>query len=122
MLSDRCLSVLSCLSVMLVCCGQTAGWIKMKLGTELGLDQGKIMLGGDPAPPFTLKGAQSPGLLDHAYCGQTDGSIKMPLDMEVDLGPGDVVLEGDPVPLAKKRHNLHFWPMSVVDKRLDGSG
>ena len=38
MLSDRCLSVcLSCLSVTLVYCGQTAGWIKMKLGTEVGL-------------------------------------------------------------------------------------
>jgi len=37
MLSGRCLSVLSVclpvLSVTLVYCGQTVGWIKMKLGT-----------------------------------------------------------------------------------------
>ena len=33
------------------CCGQTAGWIKMLLGTEVGLGPGDIVLGGDPAPP-----------------------------------------------------------------------
>jgi len=34
------LSVLSCLSVTLVCCGQTVGWIKMKLGMMAGLGPG----------------------------------------------------------------------------------
>jgi len=33
-----CLSV--CLFVMLVYCGRTAGWIKMLLGTEVGLGPG----------------------------------------------------------------------------------
>jgi len=33
MLSDRCLSLLSCLSVTLVYCGQTVGQIKVKLGS-----------------------------------------------------------------------------------------
>jgi len=33
-----------------VCCGQTAGWIKMPLGTEVGLDPGNIVLDGDIAP------------------------------------------------------------------------
>jgi len=47
MLSDHCLS---CLSVMLVYCGQTVGWIKMKLGVELGLSAGHIVLDGDLAP------------------------------------------------------------------------
>jgi len=51
MLSDRCLSCPVSLSVMLAYCGQTVGWIKMKLGTEVGLDPGHIVLGGDPAPP-----------------------------------------------------------------------
>ena len=51
MLSDRCLSCLSCLSVTLVYCGQTVGWIKMKLGTQVGLGTGNIVLDGDPAPP-----------------------------------------------------------------------
>jgi len=37
------------LSVTLVYCGQTVGWIKMKLGTLVGL--GHIVLDGDPTPP-----------------------------------------------------------------------
>jgi len=63
MLSDRCLSV--CLSVCpvlsltLVYCGQTVGRIKMKLGRQVGLGPGHIVLDGDsaPAPP---KGAEAP--------------------------------------------------------------
>jgi len=39
-----------------VYCGQTAGWIKMTLGMEVGLCPGHIVLHGDAAPP---KGAQS---------------------------------------------------------------
>jgi len=47
-----CLSCLSvCLSLTLVYCGQTVGWIKMKLGTEVDLGPGHIVLDGDPAPP-----------------------------------------------------------------------
>ena len=34
-----------------VCCGQTAGWVKMPLGTEVDLSPGRIVLDGDPAPP-----------------------------------------------------------------------
>jgi len=47
---------LSCLSVTLVYCDQTAGWIKMPLGTEVGLGPGDVALDEDPAP--TGKGAQ----------------------------------------------------------------
>ena len=31
-------------------CGQTAEWIKMPLGTDVGLGPGHIVLHGDPAP------------------------------------------------------------------------
>jgi len=41
MLSDRCLS---CLSVTLVHCGQTVWWIKVQLGTAVGLRPGDIVL------------------------------------------------------------------------------
>jgi len=34
-----------------VCCGQTAGWIEMPLGMEVGLGSGDIVLDRDPAPP-----------------------------------------------------------------------
>ena len=40
-----------CLSVTLVYCGQTVGLIKMKLGTEVGLIPGHIVLDGELAPP-----------------------------------------------------------------------
>jgi len=39
-----------CLSETLVYCGETVGWIKMKLSMEIGLGSGHIVLGGDPAP------------------------------------------------------------------------
>ena len=68
--------VLSCLSVMLVYCGQMVEWIKMKLGMQIGLSPGHIVLDGDPAPP-----PQS----GTVYCGQTVGCIKMTLGMEVVL-------------------------------------
>ena len=41
-----------------VYCDQTVGWIKMKLGREVGICPGHIVLDGDPAP--LLKGAQQP--------------------------------------------------------------
>jgi len=57
MLSDCCLSCLSVLFVLsgygtLVYCGQTVGWIKMKLGMQVGvgLSPGHNVLDGDPAP------------------------------------------------------------------------
>jgi len=34
-----------------VCCGQTAGWIKMPLGTDVGLGAGNIVLDRDTASP-----------------------------------------------------------------------
>jgi len=38
-------------------CGQTAGWIKMALGTEAALARGHIVLDGEPAP-LPKKGAE----------------------------------------------------------------
>jgi len=41
-----------CLSVTFVHCGQTVGRIKMKLGMQVGLGPGHIVLDGDSAPPL----------------------------------------------------------------------
>jgi len=92
-----------------VCCGQTAGWIKMPLGTEVGLGSGHIVLDGSQPPPKKKRGhsSHSPHFSAHVYCGQTAGWIEMPLVMEVDLGPGDIVLVGDPAP-PKKGHSPQF--------------
>ena len=65
---------LSCLSVMLVYCGQTVEWIKMKLGMEVGLGTGHIVLDGQSRlPHFSAR----------VCCGQTAGWIKMPLGTDV---------------------------------------
>jgi len=46
---------------------QMAGWIKMPLGTEVGLGPGDIVLDGDPAHL-----QKHPALFSaHVYCGQT---------------------------------------------------
>jgi len=50
---------LSCLSVTFVHCGQTVERIKMKLGKQVGLGPGHIVLDGDPAAPLP-KGVQPP--------------------------------------------------------------
>jgi len=77
------------------------GWIKMPLGTEIGLSPGHIVLDGDPAPPKGAQQPPSPQFLAHVYCGQTAGWIKMPLGTEVGLGPGRIVLHRDqPVTIA----------------------
>jgi len=55
-------------------CGQTAGWIKMPLGMEVGPGPGDIVLHGDPAPP--RKGAQQvPHFSAHVYCGWVPGDL-----------------------------------------------
>jgi len=96
MLSDRCpvcLSVLSSLSVTLVYCGQTVGWIKMKLGTQLGLGPGHIALDKEHSSPTPLSKFTAAG-----FACETVGRIRMPLGREVGLGLGDIVLDGDPAP------------------------
>jgi len=104
-----------------VCCGQTAGWIKMPLGTEICLGAGHIEFNGDPAPP--KKGTAAPQFLAHVYCGETAAWIKMPLGMEVGLGPRYIVLDADqaPPPSEKGTAAPTFRPLSIVTKRLDES-
>jgi len=60
MLSDRCpVPVLSVLSVTLVYCGQTDRWIKMKLGTQVGLEPWPHCVRWEPISSPSPKGAQS---------------------------------------------------------------
>ena len=70
-----------------VCCGQTAGWIKMPLGMEVGLGPGQIVRWG-PSPPKE----HSPQFSAHVCCGQGAAWIQMPLGMEVELSPAHIVL------------------------------
>jgi len=49
-----------CLSVTLVYCGDTVGWIKMPLAMEVGLGPGHIVLDGDPLPSPSKKAHSTP--------------------------------------------------------------
>jgi len=77
MLSDRCLSVCN-VGVL-----WPNGWMD-KLGMQVRLGSGDIVLDGDPAP-LHKKGAEAPNFrLISIYCGQTPaGWITMSLGMEV---------------------------------------
>ena len=95
----------------------------MPLGTEVGLGPGDIVLDGDPAP--LPKKATEPHFSAHVYCGQTAGWAKIPTGTEIGLGPGHIVPDRDPAPPPYKGHTApapNFRPMSIVAKRLDGSG
>ena len=84
-----------------VYCGQTAGWMKMPLGTKVDLSPGDSVLDRDPFP-LPTKGVEPPPQFSaHFYCGHTAGCIMMPLGMEVGLNPGDFVLDGDSAPSQK---------------------
>ena len=93
----------------------------MKLGVQVGLGPGHIVLDGDPAQPPQRGGALQ--FSAHICCGQMAGWIKMPLGLEVGLSSGDFVLDGDPAPLPEKGVEPfpNFPPMFIVAKPLDGS-
>jgi len=80
-----------------VCCGQTAGWIKVPLGcTEVNLGPGDVVLDVSQLPP---KGGTVPQFSVHVYCGQTAGWMKTPLGTEVDLGSCHIVRRGPSSPV-----------------------
>ena len=82
-----------------VYCGQTTGWMKTPLCTEVDLGPGHIVLGLSSS----AKRAEPPLQLSaHVYCGRTPEWIKMSLGMEVGLVPVHIVLDEDPAPLPKK--------------------
>jgi len=54
-----------------VYCGQTVGWIKTLLDTDVDLGPGHIVLDGDPAPLESGTATLPPPLFSaHVYCGQ----------------------------------------------------
>jgi len=96
MLLVRCLFV--CLSVTLVYCRQTVGWIKMKLGMVVGLGPSHIVLDWYPAPTFP-KGAQTPLIFCPCLLWQ-NGWIDQDTTWCGDRPrPSNTVLDGDPASL-----------------------
>jgi len=78
----------------------------MKLGTQVGLGPGHIVLDGDPAP-LPKNGAEPPKFLAPVYCGQTAGWINMAWHGDR-LSTGDFVLNGDPA------RPLNFRSMFII--------
>jgi len=79
----------------------------MKVGMQIGLGPGHIVLDEDRAP-LSPKGHSPSQFSAHICCGQMAAWLKMSLGMELGLGPGDFVLDGDPV------RPLNFRPMSII--------
>ena len=61
------------------------GQIKMKLGMQVGLGSGHIVLGGDPAPTYLKGHSPRPQFSAHICCSQMAAWIKMSLGMELGL-------------------------------------
>jgi len=53
----------------MVYCGQTAGWLTMRLDREVGLGPGDVVLDGTQLPHRTEH--SGPHFSAHVYCGQT---------------------------------------------------
>jgi len=91
----------------------------MKLGMQVGLGLGHIVLDGDCSSPSPQRGPQ---FSSHICCGKMAGWIKMPLGTEVGFGPGDFVLDVDPAPFPKKGAEppilgtCLLWPNTWMDQ------
>jgi len=96
-----------------VYCGQTAGWIKMPLGTEVGLGPDDIVLDWDPAPPPQKGGRppREPQIFGPRYWA---GWIKMVVSIDVGLSPGDFVLDGDSAPSPKWAEPPNFRHIFIL--------
>jgi len=101
-------------------CSQTAGWIKMALGMEVGLNSGDFVLDGDLASLPKKRVKPPPKSSAYFYYGQTAAWIKMPLGTVVGLCLRDIVRWGPSSPSPKGTQPANFRPMSIVAKRLHG--
>jgi len=99
-----------------VYCGQTAAWIKIPLGTEVGLGLRDSVRCADPGTPRKKWHIHPTPFLAHVSCGQMDGWMKTPLGTEVDLGPSHIVglLDGVPAPAKGAQQPPSFRPVFTV--------
>jgi len=94
----------------------------MKLGTQVGLGRGHIVLDGDIPASLPKGGGASPQCSAYIRCGQMAVWIKMLLGREVGLSRNEIVLDGTQLPLPKRGRNPpNFRFMFIVAIRLDGS-
>jgi len=108
-----------------ICCGQMAGWIKMKLGMQVDLGPGHIVSDGDPAPPLPKEVEPpifGPYLLwPNCWMDLHPRPTFLPLDREVASAQATLCYLGTQLPPPKGDRAPNFRPMSIVAKWLDGS-
>jgi len=106
----------------------SVGWIKMKLGMQVGIGPCNIVLDGDPALPLPKVGGASPLFSAHICCGQMAGWIKLPLGREVGLNPSEIVLDGHQAPAPQKGveppifRPCLLWPNGSMDQDVTSLG
>jgi len=102
------------------CRGQMAGWIKMLLGRELGLDPSNIMFDGDLAPPFPKRG-QSPQIFGPCLLWPNVWMDRDATWYEGRPWPRRHCVKWRPNFLPPKKGTAppNFRPMCLVAKRLD---
>ena len=96
-----------------VYCGQMAAWIKMPLGTEVGLGIRNIVFDVDQLSP-EKRHTHPNQFLAHVCCSQMAGLMKTPLRTEVDFGPGHIVPDWVPAPTKGAQQPPSFRPMFVA--------
>jgi len=93
----------------------------MKLGMQVGLGPGHIVLDRDPALP-PPKGHSLPQFSAHICCHQMVRWIKVPFGREVGLSPSNIVLDGDPALPPPYGHRppifgpCLLWPIGWMDQ------
>jgi len=105
-----------------VYCGQTAGWIKIVLGTEVGLIPGDlVVLDGDPAP--SQKGVRTPSPIFGQFLLWPSGWMHQDATWYGGRPPptGLCVRCGHSPSPKRGRSPPNFRPMFIVPKRLDAS-
>jgi len=101
-------------------CGQTAGWIKMKLGKEVGLGPGYIVLDWDPAP--LPKRGRSPFPIFGSFLLWPNGWMHQGATRYGDrLQPRRVCVRWGPSPLPRKgaESRPQFYGLRLRISKLD---
>jgi len=97
--------------------GQMAGWIKMALGTKMGLRAGHIVLDGDLAPLAKRGRSSRPNFRPISIVAKRLDASRCHF-MQVGLGPGDFVFDGNPATPRERAHPVFgpclLWPRSPI--------
>jgi len=105
-----------------VYCGQTAAWIKMQLGKEVGLGLCDTVLDENtPAPP--LKGHSPHNFRPMSVVAKRLDGLRCHLVWRYILAQATLCSIGTQLSPEKRAHTHppNFWPVSIVAKWLDGS-